>query len=281
MVSDHYIPMHNFSHIDKVQAKFLKFSLGVSKFASTSAVLRELGQHPITLKGIRLALMYYYRLKNGISPETHPLLSSAFSCMKKTSHPWLENVEFCFAKYGLGTVFNNISNLHKGYVESKIIQRLHDSHAQENSSSLAEKEYLQTFNTCVKGSNYQKSNYLSLIESPSIRSTYARLRLNCSKLSASPYSKITDKCPMCNTLLDWEHCLLQCPKNRIQRDRVVNTISGLCRGFILQSDKEKFRSIMNLQFDSASNEKSREIIPIVVSFVMKTYKAFLSGLWET
>ncbi len=89
-VSDHNVPMHNNCHIDKVQGKFLKFSLGVSKFASTSAVLRELGQHPVTPKGIRLALMYYYRLKNGISPETYPLLSTAFSCMKQTSHPWLE-----------------------------------------------------------------------------------------------------------------------------------------------------------------------------------------------
>ena len=57
--------MHNFSIVDKVQGKFLKFSLGVSKFASTSAVLRELGQFPVTLKGIRMALMYYYRLHVG------------------------------------------------------------------------------------------------------------------------------------------------------------------------------------------------------------------------
>ncbi len=38
-VSDHNVPMHNLSTIDKVQGKFLKFSLGLSKFASTSAVL--------------------------------------------------------------------------------------------------------------------------------------------------------------------------------------------------------------------------------------------------
>ncbi len=91
-VFDHNVPMHNFDNIDKVQGKFLKFSLGVSKFASTSAVLRELGQFPITLKGIRLALMYYYRLRNSIVPETHPILSAAFSCMQESNNPWLENV---------------------------------------------------------------------------------------------------------------------------------------------------------------------------------------------
>ena len=72
-VHDHNVPMHNFSIVDEVQGNFLKFSLGVSKFASTSAVLRELGQFPVTLKGIRLALMYYYRLHVGISPQTHPI----------------------------------------------------------------------------------------------------------------------------------------------------------------------------------------------------------------
>ncbi len=279
-VSDHDAHMHKGSNIDKVQGKFLKFSLGLSKFASTSAVLRELGQFPITLKGIRLALMYYYRLKNGISHETHPLLSAAFSCMQQTNHPWLENVEFCFAKYGLGNIYNNISNLHRGYVKSKIIQRLHDAHAQENSSYLADKEYLNTFNTCIKGSEYRKSEYLSLIESPTIRSTYARLRLNCSKLSPSPYSKISSECQTCGSLLDWEHCLIQCPQNRTERDKFMRTISVLCPNFVLLTNEEKFRAIMNLQFKT-SNENRQDIIPIAVSFVMKTYKAFLSGLWST
>ncbi len=36
---------------------------------------------------------------------------------------------------------------------------------------------------------------------------------------------------------------------------------------------------MNLQFKT-SNENRQDIIPIAVSFVMKTYKAFLSGLWS-
>ncbi len=279
-VSDHNVPMHIFNSIDKVQGKFLKFSLGVSKFASTSAVLRELGQFPVTLKGVRLALMYYYRLRAVISPQTHPILSAAFSCMQESNNPWLENVEFYFAKLGLSNIFMNISNLHKTYVNSKLIQRLHDSYAQENNSHLADSEHLQTFNSCVSGSKYKRSEYLTLIDSPSIRSTYARLRLNCSKLSPNPYSKISNQCVICMSTLEWNHCLLMCPKNQFERDKFIQTITPLCPSFDVKSTTEKFLAIMNLHFDPNSNDREK-IISITVSFVMKTYKAFLSGLWNS
>ncbi len=279
-VSDYSISLVNQKNIDKVQAKFLKFSIGVSKFASTSAVLRELGQSPVTLKGVRLALMYYHRLNVGISQETHPLLSAAFSCMREFNHPWLENVEYCFAKLGLGNIFNDISKLHKGYVNSKLNQRLQDSYAQENSSYLSESEHLQTFNTCVSELPYKRSEYLSLIESPTIRGTYARLRLNCSKLSPSPYAAVTKQCQTCKCLLDWEHCMIQCPLNKVSRDRLIETVSTLCPGFKSLKDRDMFRSIMNLHFPTSHNSRER-VIPVVVSFVMRTYKAYLSGLWDT
>ncbi len=280
-VSDHNVPMHDFSTIDKVQGKFLKFSLGLSKFASTSAVLRELGQYPVTLKGIRLALMYYYRLRIEVSPETHPILSAALSCMQESNNPWLENVEFCFAKFGLSNIFMNITTLHKSYVNSKISQRLHDTHAQENISYLEKSDHLQTFYSCVSDSMYTRSKYLTLIDTPSIRSTYARLRLNCSKLSPNPYSKISKQCETCGCTLELIHCLLLCPRNKPERDRFLQAISGLCPGFESRSSSEQFRSIMNLHFNLKSNEIREKMISITISFVMKTYKVFLSGLWNS
>ena len=276
-VSDHITPMSNLNDIDKVQGKFLKFSVGVSKFASTSAVLRELGQFPVTLKGIRLALMYYHRLNIAISPVTHPLLSAAFSCMQEFNHPWLENVEYYFSKIGLGNIFKDISRLHKGYVNSKLIQRLQDSHAQENSSYLAEAEHLQTFNACVAGMPYKRSEYLSSIDSPSIRGTYARLRLNCSKLSPSPYTKITKQCLNCKCLLDWEHCIMQCPITKAKRDKLIEKISALFPGFESQTNRDMFCSLMNLHFKTSPRTKEI-IIPIAISYVMSIYKAYLSGL---
>ena len=77
-VYDYDVPLHKHDEINKVQGKFLKFSLGLSKFASTSATLRELGQYPSYIKAIKLSLMYYYRLENGISGRSHTLLQAAF-----------------------------------------------------------------------------------------------------------------------------------------------------------------------------------------------------------
>ncbi len=175
----------------------------------------------------------------------------------------------------------NISRLHKTYVNSKLVQRLHDSYAQENSSRLEESEHLQTFRTCISGSKYMKSEYLNLIDSPSIRGTYARLRLNCSKLSPNPYSRISNQCPTCGCTLEWDHCLLVCPRNKAERDMFMQTISGFYPRFEHKSNPEKFRSIMNLHFNLVSDQTKEKVIPIAVSFVMKTYKAFLSGLWNS
>ncbi len=92
--------------------------------------------------------------------------------------------------------------------------------------------------------------------------------------------KILKQCQTCKCLLDWEHCMIQCPLNKASRDRLIETVSTLCPGFESQTGRDMFRSIMNLNFATSHNIRD-SVIPVVVSFVMKTYKAYLSGLWDT
>ncbi len=70
-------------------------------------------------------------------------------------------------------------------------------------------------------------------------------------------------------------------RNKPERDKFIQVISGLYPGFESKSSSEQFRSIMNLHFNLKSNEISEKIVSITISFVMKTYKAFLSGLWNS
>ncbi len=74
--------------------------------------------------------------------------------------------------------------------------------------------------------------------------------------------------------------LINVSKNQFERDKFVQTITPLCPSFDSKSTTEKFRAIMNLHFDLKSNDKQK-VISITVSFVMKTYKAFLTGLWNS
>ena len=180
--------MQSHQNVDKVQSKFLKFSLGVSKFTSTSATLRELGQYPESLKATRLALMYFYRLEACIDKNYDSLLFNAYMSMKTHFHPWLESVKFTLAKHGLSSLCNNIKNLVRGYVKSKIKNRLYQVYEQENSTAIKEKGYLRLLYDCTKNEAYEKRKYLELVNSPSIRTVYSRIRMNSSRLSPNPYT---------------------------------------------------------------------------------------------
>ena len=50
LIKNHEKDVNPCKNIEKVQGKFCKFSLGLSKYYSNSAVFRELGQYPIYIQ---------------------------------------------------------------------------------------------------------------------------------------------------------------------------------------------------------------------------------------
>ena len=79
------------SEIDGFQLKFCKKSLNVSNYASNSAVLGELGRHPLTFTCLVQVIKYWTRLSNGTKND---LLNSAFKMATIENNSWIQVIYF-------------------------------------------------------------------------------------------------------------------------------------------------------------------------------------------
>ncbi len=166
-------------------------------------------------------------------------------------------------------------------VKSNITQRLQDQFIQENKVKIQESEHLQTFYECIKDEKFGRSTYIEKVTSPHMRKLIARLRLNCSKLSPSPYSKIVNVCKECDTLLDIKHCILHCLLNKQKSDNFIDQVESILPGFKHLSPEQKFSKIMNLDFGNVSAAQSESAVAMVLTFIHSTYNDFLSGFWDS
>ena len=116
---------------------------------------------------------------------------------------------------------------------------------------------------------------------PTLRELVARLRLNCSKLSPSPYSKITNVCKECDSLLDFKHCILLCSLNKQRSDDFIDRVESMLPGFSQMSPEVKFSKVMNLDFGHVPAAQSESAVAVVLSFIHRTYNDFLSGFWDS
>ncbi len=115
--------------IIKVQSKFLKSALGVSKFTSSTGVYRELGQYPITLKATSLCLMYYHRLMNlSATDPNNVILQATVSQIASNHHPWNENIQYMYNKHGLGDLLKRLGSVSKYSAKRLINLRLRDEY---------------------------------------------------------------------------------------------------------------------------------------------------------
>ncbi len=256
------------SNIDKVHARMLKFSLGVSKYTSNTAVFRELGQVPISIKAKMLTAMYFYRFYAEIHADNHFLLNAAFSCMKEYSDPWIDSVHYLFAKHGMSDLYKSIitRGVTKGKLKRLFLERLSDIYIQYNNSKMQEKPFLKDLYQLTEGKPYKKQNYLNVIASPQTRMIYSRIRTNSSKLSPSPYLETSDRCDSCNVTMDFKHLLLDCNKTMRERDKFINTIHNLNYGINTDSDGF-YHNIMNMDWPALSDEQKLKVTPIVLGYV--------------
>ncbi len=256
------------NEIDKVHAKMLKFSLGVSKYTSNTAVFMELGQIPVSVKAKVLTAMYLHRFHTEIHMDNHFLLHNAFKCMKEYSHPWIDSIHYLFASHGMADIYNNITSrsVTKGKLKKLLITRLSDIYIQYNDMKMQSKPYLGQLYSLTTGVVYQKQTYLNVVSTPQTRMIYARVRTNSSKLSPSPYSEIIDKCESCKVTMDFKHLLLHCKNTEKQRDSFFKSIQDLHYNIDVKSDG-LYNNIMNLEWPLLSREEILVVIPIVLSYV--------------
>ncbi len=169
----------------------------------------------------------------------------------------------------------------KAEVKSIISQRLQDQFIQENIVKIQESEHLQTFYECIKDAKFGRSSYIEKVTSPHMRKLLARLRLNCSTLSPSPYSKIANVCKECDTLLDFKHCILHCSLNKQKSDNFIDQLESMLPNFKQLSPEQKFSKVMSLDFGNVQTAQSESAVAMVLTFIHSTYIDFLSGFWDS
>ena len=67
--------------LEKVHTKFIKYALGINKFASNHAIRAEVGRYPLEIKIYEKLIKYWHRMEN-FSHENYPILAEAFSVSK-------------------------------------------------------------------------------------------------------------------------------------------------------------------------------------------------------
>ena len=152
-----------------------------------------------------MGLMYWWRLEHGA--ET-PLLNHAYNTMKSENHIWLQNIYYFLVSIGLGHVWTNIGSLDKEALKNIVTTHM-------------ENMFIQKYDAYVKSNVYKKQSYLSKIESPEIRSTFSKLRLDVNatldcKYRSFRFKNVPDKnCQSCNSLQSVTHLLLHCQHQTI------------------------------------------------------------------
>ena len=263
----------------KVQSKFLKFTLGVAKTSSTSACLRELGQYPIFIKAYSQCLTYFHRLEKSQIAGDNVLIAAAHKEMKVNKQQWVESMQYILTRNWLGNVYYNINKYTVQHVKGMVTDRLRVIYKQENASMIAEKDHLNVLHECVKNKDFSQSKYLKVIKSPTIRSTFTKIRINASKFSKNPYTKISTLlvCDHCNEREDVKHVLLNCPKYLNERKEYIECIDKHVKSFKNKSDNNKLIKMLNLDVGEYDEIITNELVCKTASFVCKTYQKHVNN----
>ena len=85
---------------EKLNNKFCKYILGVSKYCTNIGTLSELGRFPMYIDALTHFFMYWHRLENSPSNLLDKALNEYKSC-NTTNSSWYANIIFFSSKLGL------------------------------------------------------------------------------------------------------------------------------------------------------------------------------------
>ena len=90
--------------IESIHCTFLKYILGINKYASNIACRSELGRYPLLNTARSHCIIYWGRLENGTNDI---FVNNAFATAKLDNDKWLQAVEYYMNINELSAMFNN------------------------------------------------------------------------------------------------------------------------------------------------------------------------------
>ncbi len=242
---------------ERPYTNFIKFALGISKYASNTLALGEVGRFPIQLKAIRQSILYWYRLECG---TTNILLNCAYRECTENDHDWIKNIREFLSRNGLESLRQNVHLFHRNYVKYRVKNNLESQYiSQYNTYTHPENkdtyEKCAIIRTCRMDLQYKQATYLEKIESPQVRSIFTRLRIDCNNSNDCKFRSYrfkhqdTDKCTFCPNKVDSvAHVILHCQHPDVMkvRNSFYNTYSIYHSNFMNLDDNDKLYHMLNV-----------------------------------
>ncbi len=172
-----------------IKKKYLKYAIGITKYASNTLTLGELGRFPIQIKTNVSAILYWLRDAHGTE---NIMLNAAFQTMRSDKNTWLQNVQNILLTNGLGNVWHNPERWEKDQLKHILTQKLQDVFIQQYRAYLNDEvnsDKCLLAKMCDKGV-YNKSHYLLNVKSPQITSIIAKYRLNVNLIANTEVSDV-------------------------------------------------------------------------------------------
>ncbi len=245
---------------EQIHTSFCKYVLGVSKYASNSATLCELGRVPIGIRITLAQILYWHRLEQ---LEDNSILQSAYIETRENDYDFIRGVRYFLKFNGLGDFLNGAKFQSPKYIKTRTNMRLSDQFIQSLESRLSHFENLLL---CKPLFPYKHSEYLDNIRNVKIRNIFTRLRVDNNKLKAYCHKEDT-LCSQCKVPETASHFLFSCSSGQLPtiRRKFDQNVENITPIFSSKSANEKLSIILNLDFSS------QEAIKIACSFVKDMY----------
>ena len=261
-----------YSDIDKVQFKFLKRSLNVSKFASNTAICHELGLTPMQHKAHSQAIKYFLRLENGT--KNH-ILNECYGEVKKLNLEWYQGIQHLLSMNGFGSVWLNARSVAFKSFHKRFQKRLDDQFVQFLRNKIETSERFSLLNEIMQNNDtYKCQRYVKLVKNPSIREIFTKIRINFNILESSKHligkSDTNGVCQNCNenSIETPDHLFFECDSFTTLRNTLLEKIQDEDGSFNPQSSSKRDRLLYI--FDLRCPENS---IGPICHFVHKIYNA--------
>ena len=151
---------------------FVNSLLNVSKYASKTAILCELGRFPLSYNSWGLSIKYWLRLTNGTE---NILLNEAFKDSHSGNHKWVQAIYRLLTNNGFKDMWYNPPGIRSNF-HNVFRQRLYDQFIQGWYAKISESTRL-SFLSDVK-TVYKRSHCIDMIKNPEIRLTFTRWRID-------------------------------------------------------------------------------------------------------
>ena len=245
---------------EKCHLKFIRYILGVHKYAPKIGIYGETGRYPICINAVQQFVKFWFRVEN-FSEESNSLMYNAVLHNNVSQGSWyysiqklcnLVNLTVEQAKHkNIQFLSKNISEVFRKEFIKGWYENLHsDKRTQGNT-----RNKLRVYRTFKN--EFMRETYLDTCSNTVFRNNICKFRISCHKLhietgryvknkQLKPEERICDHCDI-NEVEDECHFLLRCPLYERERNDLFVKLNTIYKGFNELSNEIKFNVIMSSQ----------------------------------